>query len=78
MIKVLLFAGMQERAGTNELELDEDRLLISEIKNALQKKYDFPQMFQGCLSAVNEEFADDDTEVTSGDTVAFIPPVSGG
>lgn len=35
-------------------------------------------MFTGCLSAVNEEFAEDDTEVRSGDVVAFIPPVSGG
>ncbi|MCQ6265511.1 MoaD/ThiS family protein [Fictibacillus sp. WQ 8-8] len=78
MIRVLLFAGMQERAGTAELQLDEERLRISDIKSALEKKYDFPKMFIGCLSAVNEEFADDDTEVSTGDTVAFIPPVSGG
>lgn len=78
MIKVLLFAGMQERAGKSEIQLNEPHLLVSEIKRKLENQYDFPQMFTGCLSAVNEEFADDDTEVRSGDVVAFIPPVSGG
>jgi molybdopterin synthase sulfur carrier subunit len=30
------------------------------------------------MTAVNEEFAPDDTVIEDGDEIAFIPPVSGG
>lgn len=78
MIKVLFFAGIQERAGTAEIQLEEANVSISEIKMKLEHQYESPQMFKGCLVALNEEYADDEAKVKSGDTVAFIPPVSGG
>jgi sulfur-carrier protein len=34
--------------------------------------------FEGVRVAVNEEFVDQDFALSSGDVVAFIPPVSGG
>jgi len=35
-------------------------------------------IWEGVRVAVNEEFVDDGFALTSGDVVAFIPPVSGG
>lgn len=77
MIKILLFANLQESAGTDALELGIERSTIKEIKTVLQENYRLPEL-DHVMTAVNEEYAWDDSAVKSGDTVAFIPPVSGG
>jgi len=78
MIKILLFAHLQEYFGKNELEINtEFPLTISELKEILQRDYSFPDL-KAVMIAVNEEYALADMLVNSGDTVALIPPVSGG
>ncbi|MGC4375368.1 molybdopterin converting factor subunit 1 [Fictibacillus sp. Mic-4] len=77
MIKVLLFATLQEKVGASELSLEENAIKISDLKNRLIEEYDV-QEFSNCLVAINEEYAGDNDIAESGDTIAFIPPVSGG
>ncbi|WP_070119797.1 molybdopterin converting factor subunit 1 [Bacillus marinisedimentorum] len=77
MIKVLLFAQLQETAGTNEVELDTVPGSVKELRGIMKEKYGFTTL-ESAMTAVNEEYADEDTELKDGDTVAFIPPVSGG
>jgi MoaE-MoaD fusion protein len=73
VIRVRLFAGLRERAGWSERELDGiDR--VADVWSALGLG-DEPV---GLLYAVNLEYADKDTPVADGDEVALIPPVSGG
>jgi sulfur-carrier protein len=50
---------------------------VAELKLELASKYDLPKM-DTVMTAVNEEFAQDDEIIQEGDEVAFIPPVSGG
>ena len=50
---------------------------IAELKDLLSKKYHLTG-FDTVMTAVNEEFADDETILEENDHVAFIPPVSGG
>ena len=70
---VRLFAGLRERAGWSERELDgADR--IADIWPAL----DLGEEPEGLLYALNKEYADRDQLLTDGDEVALIPPVSGG
>ncbi|MDG5789175.1 molybdopterin converting factor subunit 1 [Evansella sp. AB-P1] len=78
MIKILLFAELAEKAGKGEIEMDANTKTIYEIKNSLLKVY--PQLtgLQTAMPAINEEYAEEQDEAKSGDTVAFIPPVSGG
>ncbi len=78
MIKVLLFAHLREKAGTDELTVtDKNGINVKELKDWLMNKYDLPQLNQ-IMTAINEEFVKDEEIVNDGDTVAFIPPVSGG
>lgn len=78
MIKVLLFAELEEKAGKREIQFDEETLTIKEIREKLLK--DYPQLtnISSAMPAVNEEYVEETEVVKSGDTVAFIPPVSGG
>lgn len=77
MIKILLFAQLQEKVGKEQLEVDGDQLSVQELKQFLHREYQIPGLDQ-VMTAINEEYALDDDLVKSGDTVAFIPPVSGG
>jgi molybdopterin synthase catalytic subunit len=68
-----LFAGLRERAGAAERELD-GVARVGDVWAALGLG-DEPD---GLLYAVNREYADRDRELADGDEVALIPPVSGG
>jgi molybdopterin synthase catalytic subunit len=72
-ITVKLFAGLRERAGWSERELD-GVTRVDEIWPALGLG---PEP-DGLLYAVNKEYAKRDRELHDGDEVALIPPVSGG
>ena len=72
-IKVRLFAGLRERAGWSEREL-EGVTHVEDVWPALSLG---PEP-AGLLYAVNKEYAQRDRELAEGDEVAVIPPVSGG
>lgn len=75
LITARLFAGLRERAGTGERELDlPDGARVSDVWNALGLGDEPP----GLLYAVNRSYAPADTVLADGDEVALIPPVSGG
>jgi molybdopterin synthase catalytic subunit/molybdopterin converting factor small subunit len=72
-INVRLFAGLRERAGFAERQL-EGVARVGDVWEALALGAE-PE---GLLYAVNREYADRDRELADGDEVALIPPVSGG
>jgi len=71
-VRVRLFAGLRERAGWSEREVD--AASVAEVWPAL-KLGDEPA---GLLYAVNREYAERDRALADGDEVAVIPPLSGG
>jgi len=71
-VHVRLFAGLRERAGWGEREID--ARTVADVWPALGLG-DEPK---GLLYAVNREYAERDRELRDGDEVALIPPVSGG
>jgi molybdopterin synthase catalytic subunit len=71
-VRVKLFAGLRERAGWSEREVEADR--VADVWPALGLG-DEPE---GLLYAVNREYVDRDRALRDGDEVALIPPVSGG
>jgi molybdopterin synthase catalytic subunit/molybdopterin converting factor small subunit len=73
VIRVRVFAGLRERAGWSEKEL-EGVERVADVWPALGLGDEPP----GLLYAVNREYADRDRELADGDEVALIPPVSGG
>jgi molybdopterin synthase catalytic subunit/molybdopterin converting factor small subunit len=72
-IRVRLFAGLRERAGWSERDLD-DVSRLADVWPLLELGNEPP----GLLYAVNREYAAPDHELADGDEVALIPPVSGG
>jgi len=77
VINILLFAHLQEQVGESQLKVELSDVTVAQLKEWLEKQY--PQLsLQQIMTAVNEEFATDTTIVKSGDTIAFIPPISGG
>jgi molybdopterin synthase catalytic subunit/molybdopterin converting factor small subunit len=72
-ITVRLFAGLRERAGAARVEL-EDVARVEDVWPALGLGAE-PA---GLMYAVNREYAEQGHELTDGDEVALIPPVSGG
>jgi molybdopterin synthase catalytic subunit/molybdopterin converting factor small subunit len=71
-VTVRLFAGLRERAGWSQREVDV--ATVADIWPALELG-DEPA---GLLYAVNKEYATPDRALADGDEVALIPPVSGG
>lgn len=77
MIKILLFAQLQEDIGQDTLLLEAKGWTVKQVKDYLLEHY--PQAtLQAVMTAINEEYAFDDDIVKDGDAVAFLPPVSGG
>jgi molybdopterin synthase catalytic subunit len=72
-VTVRLFAGLRERAGWSERELDG----ISRVGDVWPALGLGPEP-GGLLYAVNKEYAQPERELAEGDEVAVIPPVSGG
>lgn len=77
MIKILLFAGLAEQTGTQAIEIDMEQATTDEIKVTLKEQYGL-ESIDTAMIAVNESYVKEKTSVSSGDTVAIIPPVSGG
>jgi molybdopterin synthase catalytic subunit len=74
-VRIRLFAGLRERAGTGARELQlGDGATVADVWPALGLG-DEPE---GLLYAVNKRYADRAAALADGDVVALIPPVSGG
>jgi molybdopterin synthase catalytic subunit/molybdopterin converting factor small subunit len=71
-VTVRLFAGLRERAGWSQREIEASR--VADVWAAL----DLGDEPEGLLYAVNREYAPAEQELADGDVVALIPPVSGG
>ncbi|MDP6849837.1 MAG: MoaD/ThiS family protein [Planctomycetota bacterium] len=78
MIRVLLFAGLKERAGKGSLELNvEPAATVAELRTAAIAACPSldSQVFR---IALGNEYAEEDDILGEVQEVAFIPPVSGG
>jgi molybdopterin converting factor small subunit len=78
MPQLRLFASAREAAGTTGDDLP--GATVAEVLAAAVTKYgdDFARVLTTCRVWVNGDPATDTTAVGEGDTVAVLPPVSGG
>jgi molybdopterin converting factor subunit 1 len=79
-ITVLFFAGLADRIGTRRLELPHiEGDTVESVSARLVADHPALAEFLPSLAfAVDEDYAEEDTPVRDGATVAYIPPVSGG
>jgi molybdopterin converting factor, subunit 1, non-archaeal len=78
MIRLLYFAILREKLGRQE-EMLEFSGSVGELRRLLIKREPhLADVFKVCLFAVNQEYVGEDFILKGGETVAVIPPVSGG
>lgn len=80
-IKLLLFAQLKEKIGQSELDVNINGSNVAEALEEIKKYYPqlAPVIESGSIQiAVNEEYAQPDQTLQENDTLALIPPVSGG
>ncbi|WP_217585945.1 molybdopterin converting factor subunit 1 [Lentibacillus saliphilus] len=77
MVNVLFFAGLQEAVGEHRVTLDVAGKTIDELKTLIKDTYSLGHL-DHVMVAVNEEYVGENIILNEQDTVAFIPPVSGG
>ena len=74
-VRIRLFAGLRERAGADQVELDlPDR---ARVRDALDRLGAITRNVP-VVMAINQEYADENAVLSAGDELALIPPVSGG
>jgi len=78
MIKLLYFAILREKLGKQE-EMLEFSGSVGELRRLLvEREPHLADVLKVCLFAVNQEYVGEDSILKGGETVAVIPPVSGG
>ncbi len=79
-IKVLYFSSIKDKLKKKEDILDiGENTTLEDVISLLKGKYpEITESLDKSMFAVNEEYADKDKILKEGDTVAVIPPVSGG
>ncbi|MFM1652178.1 molybdenum cofactor biosynthesis protein [Brevibacillus sp. B_LB10_24] len=79
-VSVLLFAGLAERAGTRQLEVEipEGATVQMLIEQIGQTSPALASLLPSCFVSLNQEYAAPDQTVPANAEVALIPPVSGG
>lgn len=80
VVRVLLFARARELAGKHRdsIELPAPAT-VADARTALRERYPrLGPLIERSRIAVNEEFAEPETELEDGSELAVIPPVSGG
>jgi molybdopterin synthase sulfur carrier subunit len=79
-LKVLFFGRLRELTGIAEESVEiPDGFTLAGLFDRYADRFPKLRPFRGSLVASrNEEFASWDSLVAEGDTIAFLPPVSGG
>jgi molybdopterin converting factor subunit 1 len=79
-VRVLFFGRVRELAGMAEESIDmPSGATLTDLFDYYQKRFPPLTGFRSSLVASrNEEFSSWDTPLSSGDEIAFLPPVSGG
>lgn len=77
-ITVLYFAQLRDRRGQEQERLATPATTLRQLYEELATRHALPQPPRGIMVAVNDELARWESAFHDGDTVAFLPPVSGG
>lgn len=76
MITLLFFSYLKEAVGNEQIKMEYTPITVKQLKQQLETNYGLD--LQHVMVAVNEEYAQEEQLLQPGDTIAFIPPVSGG
>ena len=80
MVNVLFLASLTDHLGARQVSLDlAENATVSDALDALQLRFpDIENVLENLTVAVNHCYTDAHRQLSAGDEVALIPPVSGG
>jgi molybdopterin converting factor subunit 1 len=77
-VRARYFAAFRERAGRDAEPVRTSARTAAELYGELARRHGFADSVTRCKVAVNDELADWNVALSSGDEVLFFPPVAGG
>jgi len=78
-VKVLYFSQVKDKVGKNEEEIEFEGKTLKDLVDVLVNKYpDIEDILKRSMFAVNESYETMEYNLQDNDTIAIIPPVSGG
>lgn len=77
-MSLLLFGAARDIAGSPKMEIPPEVRDVQALRAWLYRQYPALQALKTMMIAVNREYAGDEVQISQGDEIAVIPPVSGG
>ena len=77
-IKILYFAQLADLAGKAEEVREFSSITVMELYKQLAQEYQLPHKFSQLQVAINHELCAHKKELNDGDSIAFLPPMTGG
>ena len=77
-IQILYFAQLADHAGKTEESRDIDYSSPAQLYHDLKEAYHFPHEFTQLQVAINHQLSAHETALKDGDSIAFLPPMTGG
>jgi len=77
-IQILYFAQLADLAGKPEESRTIEDASPSTLYAALKETYHFPHEFTQLQVAINHQLSAHETALQDGDSIAFLPPMTGG
>ena len=77
-IKILYFAQLADLAGKAEEVREFSSITVIELYKQLAQEYQLPHKFSQLQVAINHELCAHKKELKDGDSIAFLPPMTGG
>lgn len=76
--RIKTFGVTREIIGDREKVIETNGQTVAELRKTLHQQYPELTGLRSLLIAVNNEYAEDTTELQESDEIGLIPPVSGG
>lgn len=77
-IQILYFAQLADLAGKTQESRKIDQASPAELYATLKEAYHFPHEFTQLQVAINHQLSAHETPLHDGDSIAFLPPMTGG
>ncbi len=79
-VKIALFSVYREAVGEKEIEIEiGDDAKIKDVVQLLVERYpSLRKLIEYAIFSINYEYADENSRIREGDTIAIFPPIGGG
>ncbi len=78
-MKIKCFGIAKDITSTETLNIKDHAIVtVSDLRQWLMTNYEAFANVKSCMVAVNQEYANDNLEISDLDEIAIIPPVAGG